>query len=118
MPSSEINPIAFEEQVATFLDKHEIYDLFADLVSELALRLPDDPVDFLIKKLKSSQKMRVFVFGATGDKVSSICSQAALSSDFKHIKTTDMLEGLDSKSPSFDRELSGKLAYYLAVSIR
>jgi len=105
---SEVDPIAFEEVVTNYLDKQEVYDLFSDLVTDLALRRPEDPVDFLIKKLKSSQKMRVFVFGAQTEKSTSICQAAADTTGLIHIRVADISSGLDAKLPSYDREVSGK----------
>ena len=106
---SEADPIAFEEQVAIYLDKNEVYDLFEDLIRELALRRPDDPVDFLIKKLKSSQKMRVFAFGSTEQKATITCAAAATEAGLVHIKASEVGISLDHKSGSFDKDLSDKL---------
>ena len=106
---SEVDPIAFEEQVAIYLDKNDVYDLFEDLIRELALRRPEDPVDFLIKKLKSSPKMRVFAFGSTEENATATCASAANKAGLVHIKAVEVGISLDHKSGSFDKDLSDKL---------
>ncbi|NDC39573.1 MAG: hypothetical protein EBZ48_16295, partial [Proteobacteria bacterium] len=50
--------------IAAYLDEHEIYDLFQELLVDLSLHLPEDPVQFLIKKLETPSPLRVFIFGS------------------------------------------------------
>lgn len=40
-------------QAAEYLDKHNVYDLFADLLDQLAIHKPADPIQFLIDKLRN-----------------------------------------------------------------
>ena len=90
-----VDPVELEKSVADYLDENQVYCLFQDILTELCLHMPDDPTAFITNYLKSTPKMRVFVFGAQGDDVDRLCESAASELGFKLIRSCDFLSSSD-----------------------
>ena len=94
---------SLESRIAAYLDEQEIYDLFQELLVDLSLHLPEDPVQFLIKRLHSPPPQRVFLFG------SGATSEVAAQLGFPVIALPEVPAG-----PSADSDLSAALHRKLA----
>lgn len=45
----------YQTKIESYLTKEHVYDLFEDLLKQLTLKQPEDPISFLIEKLSAPQ---------------------------------------------------------------
>lgn len=45
----------YQNAIENYLSKEHVYDLFEDLLKQLIVKQPDDPVSFLIDKLSAPE---------------------------------------------------------------
>jgi adenylate kinase len=51
--------LEYQNRIENYLAKDNIYDLFEDLLKQLIVKQPDDPISFLIDKLSSPSGISV-----------------------------------------------------------
>ena len=93
---------SLESQIAAYLDEQEIYDLFQELLVDLSLHLPEDPIEFLISRLQSPPPVRVFLFG------SAVSAEIAAQLGLPVVSLPVVPAG-----PSADADLANKLHLHL-----
>ena len=47
--------LEYQNRIENYLSKEHVYDLFEDLLKQLVVKQPDDPISFLIDKLSVPQ---------------------------------------------------------------
>jgi adenylate kinase len=47
--------LEYQNRIENYLTKEHVYDLFEDLLKNLIVRQPDDPISFLIDKLSNPE---------------------------------------------------------------
>ena len=104
-----VDPVEFERSVADYLDSKQVYALFEELLVELALHMPEDPLSFLIDCLKRKPKMRVFIFGCEGVESDELCRSVAMSLGFEYVSASKLSTSMSALSPSFDSDMAGKV---------
>ena len=90
----------YSEGIDQYLDKHQVFELFEDLLKQIVMEKPDRPLDYLLKKIKGNQVRRVFLMGAPAIDQSEVLS--ALGSEFgwKQISVGKVLKDhVASKGP-------------------
>ena len=50
--------LEYQTRIENYLNKEHIYDLFEDLLKQLVVKQPSDPISFLIDKLSIPQSTR------------------------------------------------------------
>ena len=55
--------LEYEKGVEQYLDDYKVYDLFEKLLKELIINKPEDPIDYLIERLKRKETKRIFITG-------------------------------------------------------
>lgn len=58
--------LEYEQSMEKYFDEHKIYDLFEKLFKELIINQPDNPIDYLIERLKRQPQKRIFISGWPG----------------------------------------------------
>lgn len=53
--------LEYQTRIEQYLSKEHIYDLFEDLLKQLVVKQPEDPISFLIDKLSTSQSTSAFM---------------------------------------------------------
>jgi adenylate kinase len=82
----------YMQTVEAFLEQNQIYELFEDLLKQLIVARPEDPLAFLIQKIKQSSARRIFLVGAAGCERRSHLEQLGASFDWKTISTGKLLQ--------------------------
>ena len=54
------------EGIEDYLEEYKVYDYFYELMKELAIYRPDDPVDFLIDRISKSECYKCVIMGPPG----------------------------------------------------
>ena len=64
--------LAYEKGIEQYFDEHKVYDLFEKLFKELIINRPENPLDYLIERLKRQDTKRIFITGYPGTNKKSI----------------------------------------------
>ena len=48
--------LEFQQELEDTIEEHKIYELFEGMMKQLIIHKPEDPVDFLIKKLEAAER--------------------------------------------------------------
>jgi adenylate kinase len=90
--------IEFQEEVETFLDQYNIYELFDYLLKELLIDRPDQPLDYLVHKLSLKRRRRLFVIGGVGSKRRHVARELSSRFQVEKIFLLDLLKAEVKKS--------------------
>ena len=91
--------LEYEKGIEQYFDDNKVYDLFEKLFKELLVNRPEDPLDYLIARLKLQDTKRIFITGYSGIDRKSI--SLAITNNFGY--TCLNMENL------IEREISKKL---------
>lgn len=58
--------LEYEKGIEQYFDDHKVYDLFEKLFKELIINRPENPLDYLISRLKRKDAKRIFITGYSG----------------------------------------------------
>jgi adenylate kinase len=58
--------LEFQTAAERFLEKNKVDSLFENLLKELLIHQPENPIDFLISQLKAKDYRRLFFVGPAG----------------------------------------------------
>ena len=64
--------LEYEKGIEQYFDDHKVYDLFEKLFKELIINKPEDPIEYLIERLKRKEVKRIFITGYSGTNRKSI----------------------------------------------
>lgn len=94
------------DQVATYLDRHSVYQLFSELMEQLLITRPPDPLAFLVNALETGgrAKRRIFVCGPPGSPVSLVASRASSELGLVHLSAASF--GAEGKAGSDPAKLA------------
>eukprot|EP00930_Biecheleria_cincta_P090797 TRINITY_DN80262_c0_g1_i1.p1 TRINITY_DN80262_c0_g1~~TRINITY_DN80262_c0_g1_i1.p1 ORF type:complete len:467 (-),score=116.64 TRINITY_DN80262_c0_g1_i1:199-1599(-) len=81
----------FGAKTAEYLENYEVYDLFGQLLRQVIVERPENPIKFLQECLKDKPKLYVCVIGPPGINRSKYCQQLATDMKVKHIHVGKML---------------------------
>jgi adenylate kinase len=82
----------FGTQCSSYLEKSEVYDLFATLLREIVVERPADPIAFLKKRLATTPPLHVCIMGPPGIDRRSYCKKVAEEFGIVHISSGMLLE--------------------------
>ncbi|OMJ83661.1 hypothetical protein SteCoe_15389 [Stentor coeruleus] len=88
----------FQEEVEIFLDQYQIHDLFDYLLKELLIDRPDEPIDYLISKLQTKRRRRLFLIGGIGSRRRQIARELSSRFQIEKIFLLDHLKAEVKKS--------------------
>ena len=91
--------LEYEKGIEQYFDEHKVYDLFEKLFKELIINRPDEPLDYLISRLKRQDTKRIFITGYSGTNRKSISLAIANNFGFTCLSMDHLI----------DREISKKL---------
>ena len=74
-----------------YLDKHNVHELFAELLSQVLQHRPEDPISFLIEHLAHAPVRRVAVMGAPGADKTAFCRTICDQYKLVHVNTAELL---------------------------
>jgi adenylate kinase len=82
----------FGTESAEYLESNEVYDLFSDLLQQVIINQPDNPLRFLQEKLASKPKLTCCVVGPPGVGRAKYCEQIAADFGVRHISVGQLLK--------------------------
>ena len=91
--------LEYEKRIEQYFDDHKVYDLFEKLFKELIINKPEDPINYLIERLKRPEVKRIFITGYSGTNRKSISLSIANTLGYSCLSMDHLL----------DREISKKM---------
>ena len=102
----EINEaINYEENIEKYFEDYKVYDLFEKLFKELIINRPDDPINYLISRLKRKDTKRIFITGYSGTNCKKISKEIANALGYHCIIMADLINQEISKKLGSDKML-------------
>ena len=89
--------LLFQQNIENFFEEKSVYYLFEKLLKELIISKPTDPIDYLIKRLKTKDTKRIFITGSPGTNRKEIALSLADYFSYEGISTGDILNKEISK---------------------
>jgi len=80
-------------KTAEYLEQNEVYDLMGQLLKQLIVNQPADPIKFLQDELLGKPLLTMCVMGPPGVNRSKYCAQLATEFNVKHIHVGKLLKG-------------------------
>ena len=91
--------LEYEKGIEQYFDDHKVYDLFEKLFKELIINKPENPIDYLIERLKRQEVKRIFITGYSGTNRKSISLSIANALNYSCLSMDHLI----------DREISKKM---------
>ncbi|KAF6721086.1 Adenylate kinase 8 [Oryzias melastigma] len=95
-------PLRIPPQMRSYAEKHDLSQLAQDLVSNLLIDQPDDPISYLINLLQGSSLdiPRVMVIGPPAVGKYTLCKRLSAELRAVHVTTESLLQGQSEDLPS------------------
>jgi len=94
----------YMQSIETYLNENQVYELFEELLKQVIVSRPENPLQFILSKIKANRSKRIFLTGAPGS-----CRQENLEAlseyfEWKRISVGKLLrEHVQSSGPHSDR---------------
>ena len=89
--------LEYDKGIEQYFDEHKVYDLFEKLLKELIVNKPENPIDYLIARLKRPEMKRIFITGYSGTNRKSISLEIANALGYTCLSMDSLVEREISK---------------------
>ena len=97
--------LEYEKGVEQYLDDNKVYDLFEKLFKELIINKPEDPIDYLIERLKRKDVKRIFITGYSGTHKKEISKSIANALGYECVCMDNLIQREISKKMENSNEI-------------
>ena len=87
-----VQKLEYEKSMEEYFHTHKVYELIQLLFEELIVNKPENPIDYLIERLKRKTTKRIFITGTPGAGVDDICLALTNSLEYKCINMTQLID--------------------------
>ena len=56
----------YMQSIETYLEENQVYEMFEDLLKQIIVARPDNPLEFLVQKIKQNNVRRIFLMSMPG----------------------------------------------------
>ena len=89
----KVQRFEYTQQIESFMEENQVYELFEGLLQQLIVNKPDRPLDYLIDKLGAKPTKRIFLMGPPGsfrqDITTALCEEMG---GYKSISPGDLFK--------------------------
>ena len=93
-----VQKLEYEKSMEDYFHEHNVYNLMEELFEELIINKPENPIDYLIDRLKRKRTTKIFITGYSGSNAKNISLSLANSLGFSCLKISELLEREISKN--------------------
>lgn len=94
----------FMQSVEQYLNDHQVYEMFEDLIRQVVVSRPADPHEFILQKIKARRSQRIFLLGAPGTHKQQNLEVLAEQFQWKKISTGQLIrEHVEAAGPDSAR---------------
>jgi adenylate kinase len=101
--------LQFQQGIENYFEEKRVYDLFEKLLKELIINKPQDPIDYLIKRIKTKDIKRIFITGSAGADRKEISLSLAEFFNYSCISVGDLIQKEISKKLESGRKIEKKM---------
>ncbi len=113
--------LEYQQQVEKYMEEHQIYDIFEELMKGLLKEKPADPLQFMVSKLENPERMgiahwvakRIFVMGPPGCRKTEKALTFANELNYVTVSVGDLLEGEMSKKSEYGKHIAEAKARFV-----
>ena len=87
-----VQKLEYEKSMENYFHEHKVYELMERLFEELIINKPNDPIDFLINRLKRKATKKIFITGYSGAGLKNVSLELANSLGFSCLNISHILE--------------------------
>ena len=87
-----VQKLEYEKSMEEYFHTHKVYELIERLFEELIVNKLENPIDYLIERLKRKTTKRIFITGTPGAGVDDICLALTNSLEYKCINMTQLID--------------------------
>jgi adenylate kinase len=110
-----VEKLKFKQSIENYFEENKVYELFDKLMKELVINKPLDPVDYLIKRIKTKDTKRIFITGHPGSSRKEISLSLAESFGYSCVSLGDLLTKEISKKLDNARKIENKINIFNLV---
>ena len=101
--------LQFQQSIEGYFEEKRVYDLFEKLLQVLIVNKPKEPIDYLIKRIKTKDIHRVFITGTPGTDRKEISLSIADDLGYVCISMGDLIQKEMDKKLDTGRRIEKKL---------
>lgn len=105
-----VQKLEYEKTMEDYFHEHKVYDLIERLFEELIINKPENPIDYLIERLKRKTPKRIFITGYSGTNVKTISLALANNLGYICLNISHLLEREMSKNNENSEKIKKNLA--------
>jgi len=105
-----VQKLEYEKTMEDYFHEHKVYDLIERLFEELIINKPENPIDYLIERLKRKTPKRIFITGYSGTSVKTISLALANNLGYICLNISHLLEREMSKNNENSEKIKKNLA--------
>ena len=105
-----VQKLEYEKTMEDYFHEHKVYDLIERLFEELIINKPENPIDYLIERLKRKTTKRIFITGYSGTSVKTISLALANNLGYICLNISHLLEREMSKNNENSEKIKKNLA--------
>ena len=84
--------LQYEQGLEQYFDQNKVYDLFEKLFKDLVINKPENPIDYLIERLKKEDTKRIFITGYPGTSRRTVSLAVAGALGYSCVSVNDILQ--------------------------
>jgi len=105
-----VQKLEYEKTMEDYFHEHKVYDLIERLFEELIINKPENPIDYLMERLKRKTPKRIFITGYSGTSVKTISLALANNLGYTCLNISHLLEREISKNNENSEKIKKNLA--------
>ena len=83
--------IEYQQRIENYVESNGVYDLLDNLLRDIIIDRPKAPIDYLINKLKQSEKRRIFLSGPNGKQLKEVAANNAQKFGLKTLSMSEIV---------------------------
>ncbi|KRX07413.1 P-loop containing nucleoside triphosphate hydrolase [Pseudocohnilembus persalinus] len=108
--------LQYQRDVEQYLEQQQVYTIFEDLMKQLIIKRPENPIDFLISELQQEPSKKIFIVGPPNSKVRELSLQLANHLKYTCVSVGDLLKREMSKKTNLGWQIEKSLQKFQYVT--
>ncbi|KAM3139823.1 hypothetical protein pb186bvf_008065 [Paramecium bursaria] len=101
--------LQYQQEVENYLERNKVYHIFEDMLKSIVIKKPDDPIEFLIKKLQEPEVKKIFVVGPPGSQFRELALTLAEHLNYQFVSIGDIIKKELSKKNQMSQQIQDSI---------
>ena len=107
--------LQYQQSIENYFEDKKVYDLLEKYFKDLIVNKPKDPLDYLIKRVKTVDSKRIFITGSAGTDRKELALSISNHFNFHCISLGDLIQKEISKKIEVSRKIENKALHYRLI---